>query len=178
MLTEITDCNGLQGMQNNILGQYYLSNDIDCSGLPNFTPIGIPGSDFRGTLNGGFFRIRNLTISTPSDYAGIFGSITNSEIRNLVLEDITIDLQSSSTYFGVVAGSSANSQIYNIRITTSGQSKINRVTGNAVQNCGGYFFFLIIKISYFSNIFIIFCFKGLQDTQYLQISPTLQLIIL
>ena len=123
-------------MQNNILEHYYISNDIDCSGLPNFTPIGGSATPFRGNLDGGFFTIRKLRISSSSNYTGIFGSINNASIRNLILEDFNVELLASSRYFGVLAAQALSSNFYNIRIATSAEGSMNNITGNAVQYCG------------------------------------------
>ena len=46
-----------------------LTQDIDCSGLSDFTPIGTQANPFAGTFNGNSHAIKNLTINTPNaDY--------------------------------------------------------------------------------------------------------------
>jgi hypothetical protein len=55
--TPITNCTELQNIHNNLAGDYYLANDIDCSGFDygdgkEFMPIGNWSSKFTGTFDG------------------------------------------------------------------------------------------------------------------------------
>ena len=83
---------------------YELINNIDMTGF-DWTPIGIsfiasPADNFNGTLDGNFFTISNLTMSSPAspnDYAlGLFNNTHSCTIENLVLENITIDMANTS----------------------------------------------------------------------------------
>ncbi len=73
-------------------GSFLLTGDIDMTGTA-FTPIGTSWSfPFSGSFEGGGYEIRNLSISTASDYAGFFGvldfgaSVTNLGIFNISVE--------------------------------------------------------------------------------------------
>ena len=71
---------------------FVLSQDIDLSGIDNWTPIGDSYShEFKGTFNGNGHVISNLKINNPSkDYQGLFGRTKNgstskiSELRMLM----------------------------------------------------------------------------------------------
>lgn len=98
-LTTITTCGGLQNIEDNLSEDYVLGNDIDCSGVSNFTPIGSFASPFTGTLDGQGYTINNLSVSTT--YAGMFGSVgTGAVIEKLGFENPDID---GHTYSGVLA---------------------------------------------------------------------------
>ena len=96
--TPITTCTELQNIRNNLAGDYYLANDIDCSctsdwnGGAGFEPIGTSGSKFTGTFDGKGYKITNLYINRPSTYnVGLFGSTgSGSEIKNVSLEEVNV----------------------------------------------------------------------------------------
>ena len=78
--TPITTCTELQNIRNNLGGDYYLANDIDCSctsgwnGGAGFEPIGSDSNMFTGTLDGKGYKITHLYINRPStNYVGLFG---------------------------------------------------------------------------------------------------------
>lgn len=84
-------------------GDYELLNDIDCSGIANFDPIGgghvdYDGSNpFIGTFDGRYYTISNIHIlhSTGSlggklyNGKGLFGTIIGATIERVILENIT-----------------------------------------------------------------------------------------
>ena len=71
---------------------YYLANDINCSGFGNFEPIGIYGNEFTGTFDGKGYKITNLYINRPSTgEVGLFGCTgSGSEIKNVSLEEVNV----------------------------------------------------------------------------------------
>lgn len=70
----ISTAQQLQDMNNDLVKDYILLNDIDCSSIANFIPIGTAAANFNGKLNGNGFSISNLTINHPSmNYVGLFG---------------------------------------------------------------------------------------------------------
>jgi len=94
--TGITTCEELQDMKNDLSGNYYLANDIDCSDTVNwnsgagFEPIGNSSNPFTGTFDGGGHKITNLYINRPStNNVGLFGRTgSGSEIKDVGLEDV------------------------------------------------------------------------------------------
>ena len=71
---------------------YYLANDIDCSGIANFIPIGVWGSRFTGTFDGQGYKITHLYINRATwDYVGLFGCTgSGSEIKDVGLEEVNV----------------------------------------------------------------------------------------
>jgi uncharacterized repeat protein (TIGR01451 family) len=101
--TPITTCTELQNIRNGLAGDYYLANDIDCSGIANFKPIGTSSSKFTGTFDGKGYKITNMYINRPStNYVGLFGyTATGSEIKDVGLEEVNV---SGKRYVGGLVG--------------------------------------------------------------------------
>jgi len=88
--TAISDVTGLQNMANDLDGNYYLTADIDASGV-SFTPVGSSGTPFTGTFDGDGYRITGLTITAGTTTGvGLFGYIYTATIYNLIIEDSNI----------------------------------------------------------------------------------------
>jgi len=134
------------GGGNSTAGKYWkVMNDLDLSVVANWNPIG-GGScaisyHFQGNFDGNGKVISNLTISRgTTDFIGLFGIITNAEIKNLGIEDCII---TGKREVGSLVGHSESSVINNCY-------SIGSVTG--VGDCIGG---LIGRISSAS------CFGGL-----------------
>ena len=97
--TGITTCEELQDMKNDLSGNYFLANDIDCSCTAGwnegagFEPIGNLSNPFTGTFDGRGHKITNLYINRPSTWhVGLFGCTgSGSEIRNVRLENVSVN---------------------------------------------------------------------------------------
>ena len=92
-MTVITTATGLQNMKNDLTASYELGNNIDCSGIANFEPVGGWGgaADFTGSFDGKGYTISNLTINRPTDdYIGLFGETDRATIKNVTLQDFSI----------------------------------------------------------------------------------------
>ena len=91
--TPITNCKELQSINDNLSGDYYLANDIDCSEHKNFDPIG-PSLEkpFTGTFDGRGYKITNLYINRPkTNYIGLFGIIASgAKIENVGVEKVSV----------------------------------------------------------------------------------------
>jgi hypothetical protein len=144
----ITNCQGLQNMMDNLEGDYYLANDIDCEETEDwnddagFLPIGgartvldDEGNEqidsfslFKGTLDGRFYNIKNLYIrDEDGTSSGLFGYIYGGAVRNLALEDVRI---SGTNLVGAIAGlTSIDSKIENVHVLNGGVSGRNYVGG-------------------------------------------------
>ncbi len=85
------------GNGNATSGKYYkLMNDIDLSSYDNWAPIGNNNVNnnthrFQGNFDGNEKVVHNLTISTPSDYQGLFGYTNGGTIQNLGIENCNIN---------------------------------------------------------------------------------------
>lgn len=93
----------LQSIQNNLAAYYQLTADIDLSSV-SWTPIGSISAPFSGQLDGNGYTISNLDLSSTTQHAGLFSSLTSgATIKDLTLEDFHIE--STEIYCGCLVGS-------------------------------------------------------------------------
>jgi hypothetical protein len=115
----ITTCNELLAIDddvNNISQNYKLANDIDCSGIANFTPIGLGGGVWAGAGYGGVFdgqsySISNLVIDESVYMVGLFAAADNAEIKNVTLSGGSV---SGKGQVGALVGYARDSNLSNI----------------------------------------------------------------
>ncbi|MBV5345968.1 MAG: hypothetical protein JZU63_10880, partial [Rhodoferax sp.] len=129
----------LQGMARagNRRTNYALGGNIDASatgtisdpnyfGSSGFVPVGTSANRFSGSFDGLGHTISNLTIDRPTtDYVGLFGVASNSNIRNIGL--VNVDISGGSYVGGLVGqhyGQNGNASISNSYVVGS-------VTGNS-----------------------------------------------
>lgn len=91
-----------------------LTDDIDLTGY-KYTPIGTEENPFKGYFDGQGYKIKNLLLnpivrSEGIKAYGLFGVTEKAEIKNVVLENLSIDFQSykdgtsAGAYIGGLAG--------------------------------------------------------------------------
>lgn len=81
-----------------------LTGDIDMKGV-TWTPIGTSENPFRGTIDGGFHKIKNLVVKSYDDYQGLIGYVSGGA----VIENLVIDGScsfSGGSYVAAFAGGS------------------------------------------------------------------------
>ncbi|MDR2789811.1 MAG: hypothetical protein LBB59_02395 [Campylobacteraceae bacterium] len=141
-VTEITDQTGLDNIRNNLSGKYILMNDINL----NETEAGFESTGwnaignntaayrFNGTINGNGYKITNLWISKTTNYQGLFGYISNAQIRNLGVEIAEGKSVNGGSYTGGIAGYVLSSNISNVYV-------IGSINGSGISRGGiaGYF---------------------------------------
>ena len=101
-------------------------------------PIGEENSTFNGIFNGNDYKINNLKINLPEvEGIGLFGYITNSEIKNVSLDNVDINGKQAGSLIGFnkngsINNCTANGQVLGIT-RTGGLVGIN-YEGN-IANC-------------------------------------------
>ncbi len=131
--TVIESVSDLQKINDNLSGKYILMNDINLSGV-DWTPLG----EFKGTLDGNGYSIKNLTINTPDeDYVGLFSKLNKATIKNLGIENANI---TGGNNVGVLAGRDEESDSWS-EITNSyfsgnvnGQNSIGGIIGSSKRS--------------------------------------------
>jgi uncharacterized repeat protein (TIGR02543 family) len=96
---------------------YLLKNNLDFTGFA-WTDT---GASFKGTFDGGNFTISNISINATKGYGGIFARINNATVKNLVLDNITVQTTARA---GALVG----------RIETGGSTIENIVLKNSSVN--------------------------------------------
>lgn len=105
---QISDCDELQAMEDNLSSYYVLTQNIDCSETSSwnsgagFEPVGTLASPFLGHIDGAGYIISGLYIDRDStEYVGLIGYGGNSIISDLGLTSADV---TGLTYVGVLAG--------------------------------------------------------------------------
>ncbi|MCL2140500.1 MAG: hypothetical protein FWH42_02300 [Dehalococcoidia bacterium] len=97
----------LEDMANDLNGKYHLTADIDLSGV-DWVPIGSLANPFKGVFDGQGHVITGMTITDSITYAGLFGYTNSATIKNVGMEDSSIDIHhmeaSAAAFFGGIAG--------------------------------------------------------------------------
>lgn len=98
-----------------------LANDIDCSSLSDFTPIGTNSNySFAGTFDGNNKTISGLNCTPSGGDAGLFGSVGNANISSTIIKNLKLD---NCTFNGADAGAIAitlnNGIIQGCHVTSS-----------------------------------------------------------
>lgn len=109
--TVITTEEQLAAIAGNLEGDYVLGNDIVLT--DNWQPIGYD-MPFRGVLDGGGYRIRNLQIAESSlDKTGFFARTEGATIKNLTVENARVQstLDGSTPCAGILIGEAAATTI-------------------------------------------------------------------
>ncbi|NDP28083.1 MAG: T9SS type A sorting domain-containing protein [Flavobacterium sp.] len=107
--THLSTPNDLRGIESNVNGSYILDNNID------MTSESWNQFDFKGTLDGNGYSIKNLNINHSGDRGGLFNNITDATVKNLGLENLTVNTPNAWT--GGIAGNSSNAIITKCFVT-------------------------------------------------------------
>ena len=109
----------LKSISNDLTGKYILMSDIDLTianaSISNWTPIGNNSQQFKGKLDGNFYKISNLQVVSNTHYQGLFGYMNGTEIFDLTIETTDTGVKGVS-YVGILAGYSLNATIDNVVI--------------------------------------------------------------
>lgn len=117
---ELTNCKQLSYLESN--SDYYLSKDLDCSGI-NVYPQNM---SFNGTLDGNGYTISSFNLSDS-----LFNSIGNGVVTNINFADVTLT-NLNQTNIGIIASENKGT-IENVTIKNStiyGQVNTGAIAGN------------------------------------------------
>ena len=106
----IHDVFDLQDMNDNLLGSYASSKDIDASLIANFIPVGKSSAKFEGKFDGQNFEVIDLTIKRPgTNNVGMFGYVLDGTIDNVGLKNANVEGKSSvGALVGYIEGDISN----------------------------------------------------------------------
>ena len=129
-----------------------LGDDIDCTGLQGFEPIGTPEKPFIGHFDGASHKISNLLYEAGSedDYAGLFCKVGDNGdepapgyVSDLTLENCTF--RNGNMYNGAIAGILNKGTIDNCTVTScnilsetlqpSSGGIVGGLFGGSITNC-------------------------------------------
>lgn len=112
----IANCDDLQNMdvETGTSDTFYLTQDIDCTDIENFVPIGSNwGAPFNGTLDGRGHSISNLNIAYESGgNVGLFAESDDAYFKNINIDGGSVSNTSGST--GALIGFAQNTDLLNV----------------------------------------------------------------
>ena len=135
-LTEMT--NDEDSIARYISAHYLQTKDIGLAAARYFLPIGRDVLPFSGVYDGGGHRILNLNVANSKACpSGLFSSIINSKVCNIVFENV--DINCSYPYCGTAVGKAVGSVVENISVTGSFRqwSGVNVAGLNSAGYSGG-----------------------------------------
>lgn len=123
----VSTAEDLSAMADNLSGYYVLDNDIDLSEYGDWVPIGDEDQPFTGSLNGNFHTIKGLDVQADvySGYdGGLFGCLNGAYVKELVVEDASIDVQAHGdedlfVNAGIIAGHASNTGVSDCYVSGS-----------------------------------------------------------
>lgn len=145
-LKQIVEQNQIPNLQEKY---FVLMKDIDLGGN-NWQGIGTKNEDielpFSGHFDGAGYSIKNFKIETPTtidnvDYYGLFNLVSNAEIKNLNLNNVTVTTTSSTNLvtLGLIAGKvTGTTSITNIA-TQDTVLDLSKTLGTKENKIGGLF---------------------------------------
>ena len=131
----ISSCQELLAIDDTVDNQwnhYTLTQDLDCSEIENFTPIGnddnFGGATFNGVFDGQNHTISGLHIEAGTDHAGLFAMTQLATIRNLKLENGSVQTTGRA---GSLIGYAEDTDIVNVSsdFTVSGDEAAGGIVG-------------------------------------------------
>ena len=121
-ITTISICADLQNMQNNLTESYFLTKNLNCSGII-LKPIGNISSPFQGLLDGGGFVIQGLNMNSSADNVGLFSVGVSAVVQNIIFSDFLVTSTSNNT--ALIFGQAVSVTITNVSLTALVQSMIS-----------------------------------------------------
>lgn len=136
LISSVEDLQGFAaGVNNgtvNSAGKYFkLTQSLDLSEVENWTPIGNSSTyAFKGTFDGDFNTIYNMTIVTGSRYSGLFGKLENAAIKNLGIENAEVSV--SANDIAILAGNAKGGTISKCYVTgkVKGNGAVSGILGS------------------------------------------------
>ncbi len=120
-------------MENERDAYYVLDEDLDFSNKSSVS-LFTASEPFKGNLDGNNKTIRNYTIAT-GEYSGLFEYLKDATIKDLNLENASLEMTSACRYIGALAGYAVNSDIENVKVdgfeltTSSGSTSTSQIGG-------------------------------------------------
>ncbi len=128
---EISSCEQLQAIQDDLVSDYVLTGDIDCSETVSWNEGEgfVPIIGYSGAFDGNGYTIHGLFIESSSESVGLFSTIENASISDVTLSGATVRALPGATS-GILVGAAFGNSIQLENVTTAGNIYCN-------TNCGG-----------------------------------------
>ena len=102
------------GTPQNTTAKGVLTDNIDLTGISNWTPIGNESNKFGGTFDGKNFKVQHLSITQQGSNTGLFGYASGATMQNICIDgNFTLTTTSYTEGYGSIAGCVVSSTISN-----------------------------------------------------------------
>ena len=148
VITTAKEFNAIRNLSSvNFPNYFKLANDIDLSDYADtWMPIGIDRNHrFGGIIDGNGKTIRGLKVDQAMDYAGLFGYVRNTTIKDLTVEVVKV---SGKSNIGALAGYANESTIIGCGVRAVSNDSLVEGTGVAVGGLIGVALYTTIADSY------------------------------
>lgn len=143
---------------NDLYGEFTITSDIDFNG-ESLSLFSTESKAFKGKLDGGIYDesgkltgchvLKNFKLTSAS-YMGLFGYLKGATIKNIIIEDVSADLNSrSSASAGALVGYALNSYVENVTINNFNYNL--SASSLAEHNTGGVVG--LVERSTFKNVY-------------------------
>lgn len=105
--------------------------------LSGFTPIGTPDHPFSGHFNGNNGTIASITTTNTMPYAGLFGYCSGATIKNLTVENATLNATGNGCAVGAICGYATNSLIQQCYLSNTVSASPSSTTAESSNSVGG-----------------------------------------
>ncbi len=129
---------------------YTLTSDLDFGG-DSINLFNTDSSQFIGTIDGGIYdadgnltgchKITNYKLSS-SKYMGLLGNVKGASLKNLIIEDVTVEVSRSDAFIGSLFGYAERTSVNNVTIKNvsykiTASSSAEHFTGGVVGKSVG-----------------------------------------
>ena len=126
--TALLTADNITTLQTATDGYYVLGGDIDMSGITNYAANS--SYTFSGTLNGAGFEISNFK---PTATGGLVYTLNNATIKNLSMNDVTLNVSNTTAIAYQTAANTAN-KIENVIINVGTLDAKDKRIGGVIRN--------------------------------------------
>lgn len=135
---QIENASDLQAMQEDLDGNYVITNDVDAShtkdwnGGSGFSPVGTSSNPFNGNLDGNNNSVNNIYMNYPStDYVGLIGYNGGSSTQTISDLSVTNADVTGGSNVGIVVGVTDDTDLTNVSATgtVNGTSTVGGLVG-------------------------------------------------
>ena len=127
-------------MRNDMNGNYYLENDIEIPNGTEWIPIGSASTSdgspetFNGIFDGKGYSIKNIQISTKSNFKGFFARLKNAKVKNVDLVDVKI--KGNNAVGGVSGAILGETNIEKVSVSgvIEGNTEVGGIAGRVATN--------------------------------------------
>lgn len=120
----------LQSVSKYMSAYFMLMSDVDLESVEDWTPIGASDNRFAGYFDGNGYTINNLSVTSDSDYVGLFGWIENATVKDVMMTNVNL---TGGEYSGALAGKASSSEISNCHVhgVVNGEKRVGGLMGEA-----------------------------------------------